>query len=192
VVSEFTGPAPERLASLTAARERANERIREVEAEQRQAMQTLAAAREAVAEFYRHGGRPQQREKLETAFTEASVNAELPWPERIEGARRAARDAHQAVQVFVGENLSELVEARQVDGAAAAERINTAAAELLAGYAEWNAITQEISGLAALVGPVRPGDVSYTRTEAVAHECERLLREGGEQAPVLRSLAVPV
>jgi chromosome segregation ATPase len=172
---------------LVEARERANDRVRELEAEQRLASQTLVAARETLVQFERRGGgRPAERRQLEEALAKAKKAAEEPWSERLEGARRAARDAQHEVQRFVAEHLAELVEAREVDGQAAAERINTAAAEMLAGYQEWSQVATEINGLLALVGPVRPGDVSFTRCEALAREASTLLREGGEQAPVVR------
>jgi hypothetical protein len=186
-MAENTKSVTEVLASLAEARDRATARVSDLEAEQRQASVTLATAKEAVAEFHRGGGGDAAEQKrLETALSKAKAEADAPWAERIEGARRAARDAHQPVQVFVAKNLHELVQVRQADGAAAADRINAAATELLAAYGEWNRIATGISGLAALVWTVRPGDVSTTRCEALAKEASRLLQEGGEVAPALR------
>jgi hypothetical protein len=181
--------ATEQMATLVGERVRAESRVGEVEAEQRKASATLAATREAVAEFHRQGGgRPAERDRLEQALAKAKAEVDAPWAERIDGARRAARDARAVVQRFVAENLGELVEARQANGQAAAERINTACSEMLAGYQEWSAVANEISALLSMVAPVRPGDVSFTRCEALAAEATRLLHEGGERAPVVRHM----
>jgi chromosome segregation ATPase len=184
-MSERT-PATEQMARLVEQRERANARIDEVQQQARDATSELGRTREALITAEREGAGAAARRKLEQELTTAKARSAEPWAERVEGARRAARDAQQVVQRFVGEHLDELVEARQVEGQAAAERINTACAEMLAGYAEWARVSQGMSQLLSLVGPVRPGDVSFSRCEALAREARRLLDQGGEQAPVLR------
>jgi len=186
-MSDQPRSASEEFSRLTDARVRAEARVRELEAEQRQAGVTLTATSEALAEFERRGdGKQAERTRLERELAEAKAAVAAPWAERIEGARRRARDARGEVQRFVTAHLAELVQARQVDGQAAADRINSAVSEMLAAYAEWAAVSQEISTLLSLVGPVRPGDVSFTRSEALAREASRLVQQGGEQAPVLR------
>jgi flagellar biosynthesis chaperone FliJ len=86
------------LAKLEQQRSRAATRIDELEAEQRQTGVTLAAAREAVAQFHRRGGgRQAERNQLEQALAEAKGAAEEPWAERTEDARRGARDAQAAL-----------------------------------------------------------------------------------------------
>src|SRR5262245_1595979 len=111
--------ATQQLAALVEQRSHAVRRVRELEAEQRNASASLAAAREAVAEFHRHGGgTPAEQKRLEGALAEAQSRFNEPWAERIEGARRAARDAQQPVRSFVAENLAELVGALHTDGQA--------------------------------------------------------------------------
>src|SRR5262245_42389538 len=179
--------ATERLATLVEQRARASARVDELEVEQRQASATLAAAREAVAEFHRHGGgKPVDQKRLEGALAEAQSRFNEPWGERIEGARRAARDAQIPVRSFVGENLDALVRALQADGQSAAERINAGAVEMVAGYGEWSRIAQEISQVVSLVAQVKPGDVSFSRCEPLMREVSRLLDQGGESGPVWR------
>jgi chromosome segregation ATPase len=177
----------EELAQLTEARARAETRLRELDTEQRAAGAALAAAQEAVSEFHRRGsGRKVEQQRLEQKLAEARAAVDQPWSERRAGLQRGLRDAQQEIQRFVGEHLPELVEERQLAGRASAERINAATAELLAGYSEWSRTANEISGLLALTRQVRPGDVSFTRCEALAREASRLLQEGGEREPVLR------
>ncbi len=179
--------AVEEMAKLQAKRQRAEARIGELEAERDRAGAMLAGAREAVAQYHRRGsGRRGEQAELEQALAEANAMAAEPWAERIEGARRAARDARQEVQRFTAEHLDELIAERSGDGQVAAERINAACRELLAGYQEWSAVAQEISALASTAWAVRPGDVTFTRCEALASEATRLLASGGEQAPGVR------
>jgi hypothetical protein len=174
------------MSKLVEKREHANDRVHEIEAEQRLASHTLQATREALVQFERRGGGGEECRQLEQALAEAKAEANAPWSERIEGARRRARDAQHEVAGYVAEHLTELVAAREAEGQAAAERINTACSEILAGHAEWERIAGDISALLSLVGPVRPGDVSFGRSEALAREASTLLREGGEQGPVVR------
>jgi hypothetical protein len=185
--------ATEQMAKLVEQRGRAAARVGEVEAEQRLAQQTLTGAREALVQFERRGsGRAPERGELEAALAEAQARANEPWAERVEGARRRARDAQHAVQRHAAEHMTELVEAREADGEAAAERINTACTELIAGYAEWQSTAQELGGLLRHLGPVGPGDVSRDRSEALVREATRLLQTGGETGPtVTRDLVAP-
>ena len=142
-----TTTATEGLARLVEQRERANARIGEVEQQARDATFKLGEAREALIAAEREGGGAAARRKLEQELTTAKARAVDPWAERVEGARRAARDAQHTVQRFVAEHLDELVEYAKAEGQVAAERINTACAEMLAGYQEWSGIAHEISGL---------------------------------------------
>jgi chromosome segregation ATPase len=178
--------APETMAQLTAERNRFAARVHELEADQRQANEMLAQARERLSEFERRGGKQAERAKLEQQLAEAKSAAEEPWPERIEGTRRASRDAQAKVQRFAAENLPELVAALEADGQIAADRINAAATEMLVSQQAWEQAAQEIGALLSLLGPVSPSDVSRTRCEQLAQEASRLLREGGETGPVLR------
>jgi hypothetical protein len=90
------------------------------------------------------------------------------------------------VQRFVAENLSELVSALDADGEVAAAKLNEHAEALVSAYRERERIAGEISALAALVAPVNPGDVSYSRAEQVVRAATALVEAGGEAPPVLR------
>jgi hypothetical protein len=186
MATESTTTASERMTELVEQRARANNRIREVENEQREAAEALMAARETVTEFHRTGGRPVDQKRLEGQLATAQGRFDEPWSVRIEGARRAARDAHELVQSFVAEHLDELLLSCGPAGEAAAERISNAAAELLAGFSDWSQAAQEMSALLSLVGQTQPGDVSASRCDAVAREVSRLIQEGGEVPPVVR------
>ena len=123
--------------------------------------EALAAASAALVEFERAGdGAPAERRRLEKALADAKITAAEPWAERAEGAKRRARDADQAVRVFIAANLAELVAVHEMEGAAAATRLNAAAEELIAAYHEREAIARQISALVGQSGGIRPGDVS--------------------------------
>jgi hypothetical protein len=171
---------------LLAARERATARVDEVESEQRAASEAREAARAALIEFERKGGRPAERAKLERALTEAEAHVSERWPERIEGARAAVRDAHQQVQHFTAGHLDKLVEGLERDGQVAASNVNAAAAALVEAFHEREAIAGQIATLVSSVARVHPGDVAFTRAEQAVRAASALIESGGEVAPVLQ------
>jgi hypothetical protein len=176
----------EAMAALLDQTSRAEARVGELDARQREAGAALAAAAEQLAEFERRGGgRQADRARLEQALAEARARVDEPWAARREGATRAVRDARAQEARFVRENLTELVAVLETDGRTAATRIDAAAAELVAAYAAREGVAGAIAALAARIGSPRPGDVSRTRCEALAGEAQRLIREGGEEPPTL-------
>jgi hypothetical protein len=72
-----------------------------------------------------------------------------------------------------------------------AEAVNDAASALVTAY-QREQHSERLAALLALVGRVSPGDVAFTRAEAAAGACSKLLDGGGEAAPVLtRDLRQP-
>jgi hypothetical protein len=184
----------ETMAQLVAQRSRAQNRVREIEAEERAAHAALVPAREALVQFEAAGnGRPADRQKLEDAFAAArGLALGTPWPERRQGAERAAREAHRHVQLYAGEHLGELVEEIEERGQAAAERLTGHADGVLAEFDERERLAGELSALLALLGQVGPNDVSRSKAEALVAEARRLVENGGERGPtVLRDLRPP-
>ena len=175
------------LTKLQQQQTRTNTRISNLEAEQRRAGQTLAVAREAVAQFHRRGGgRTAEQNQLEQALAEAKAAVDEPWAERIDGARRAARDARAATQRFIGEHLTELVQPVEADAEIAVAEMTAACQALIAAYTRREAAVQQISALASQVGQIQPGDVGpSSRAETLIREANRLLLNG-ESTPHLR------
>jgi hypothetical protein len=66
-----------------------------------------------------------------------------------------------------------------------AKRLDDAAEALVARFREREEVAARISQLASLVRRVRPGDVTFTRAEAVAHAAHQFISRGGEQPPRL-------
>jgi hypothetical protein len=126
-----------------------------------------------------------ERQALEAALADAEAKAGQPWRERVEGARRAAADVEKERGAFITANLAELIEDREEAGRALVEQFNRHLEALVADYAEWNRVAQQITGLASTVGPLRPGDVNRTGAEQVMREVKALLHAGEEQPPRL-------
>jgi hypothetical protein len=115
----------------------------------------------------------------------ARGRAEQPWPERRAGVERAATDADHEIQRFVASNLDALLNELHEDAEAAAAAVDAAAHGLVSSYHDRMLVEGRLTALCALVRIPRPGDVHRTRAEAVVREAERLLQQGGEQAPTL-------
>lgn len=178
------GDSATELAALVAKRGEAQRRVDELEAEQRAAGVARAEARAQLVEAERRGVRASERAKLERMLDDAERRPSVLGA-RIEGARHARRDCDAEVARHVGEHLTELVAGREQAGEAAVADLNAAAEALVAAYERREAIAAEISQLASMVGAVQPGDVSRSRSEAIARAAADLLRTGGETAPTL-------
>ncbi len=124
------------------------------------ALAAVAAARDAsaaLAEGERLGLTATKRHSLEEALAaSAKGKADQPWPERVEGAKSAVRDADQAIRAHIASHLGELVEALEADGRVAAEKVNEAAAALVAGWLEREQIASSIAQLRHEGGPGSP------------------------------------
>lgn len=95
-----------------------------------------------------------------------------------------------AVRTFVGDSLGELVETLEADGATAARGLTAVAEAVMSAFQERERIAHEISSLAAMVGRVRPGDVSFTQPEALVRAAQALVENGGESAPGSNAIRV--
>jgi chromosome segregation ATPase len=179
-------PTAEAMARIVDQRDRTSARVDELEREARAAGEGLTAARAALVESERQGGRAAQRRQLEQALAEAKAKASEPWAERIEGARQAVRDADRKLQEFQGEHLSELVEALEADGKIATAELDAAAEALVQAFGKREEIARQIGAVASQVGRTHPGDVTFTTAQAVAEAARELLQRGGETPPTLR------
>jgi hypothetical protein len=184
--ASMSTPTAEAMARLLDRRAPATARVDELEGEARAAGEGLTAARAALVESERQGGRAAERRQLEQALTEAKATAEQPWAERIEGARQAVRDADRELQEFQREHLTELVEALEADGKIATGKLNAAAEALVQAFGKREEIARQIGAVASQVGRTHPGDVTFTTAQAVAEAARELLQRGGETAPRLR------
>jgi hypothetical protein len=140
-----------------------------------------------MIQFERRGGRTAERAKLERTLAEANARASEPWRERVEGARRAVRDADKERQRFVAEHLTELVETLEADGRIAVADLNTHAEAVLNAYRERERIAAEIASLASMVGLLILGrsHLEHVLAAYVAHSNERRPHRSPRQRPPL-------
>jgi hypothetical protein len=102
--------AATKLVELDRRRVQAAQRVDQLEHERRSTAEAIQTAAAALAEHERRGGRPAERRQLEAALAEARAAAQDPaLPATLEGARQRVRDLHAERQLFVGQNLRELV-----------------------------------------------------------------------------------
>jgi hypothetical protein len=120
------------LVRLAGVEEQARDRITAVELDARQAGAELAEAREALVQLEVGTPTTQERTKAEKRLADAEQNAAKPWPQRIEGAQRAAR---HTVARYAADHLAELVAEVEDDGRDAADQLN-AAGQILAARSD--------------------------------------------------------
>ncbi len=184
-MAEEHSTATQAMARLVAERDRARDRVDELEREARFSGERAAAASAALTEFERRGGRAAERTKLEAELAEARAKAAEPWAERIAGARTRIGDHQAELQRFVGEHLQELVADREAEGEAGAARLTEAAERVLTAHREREQIAGEIAQLCSMVGRVHSTDITHSRGEALARAAGDLVDGGGEVAPKL-------
>jgi len=172
-------------AELAEKRAAAQQKVQDLNAQQRVASEAYQAARVALVEAERRGARAAELRKLEEAVTTAEVKPKL-LQARIEGATHATRDADVALAQFVQGHLTELVAPLEEQGQLIKLRIDAAAEAIVTGIREREEIARRISELASMAAPVRPGDITFTRVEGLARQAADLLRAGGEDPPTLR------
>jgi hypothetical protein len=181
------GNAIEELAALEVGRAEAATHLDSVEAGARQAQAAVQERAQELAELERTGATSQRRTAAEAALRKAREAADHQlWVARIESARQAIRAADVEIRQFTAENLDALLAGlEQERGLAATERINRGAAEVVAGFREWQAVATEIGQVLGRVARPGPGDVSRSLSDEAARACQALLGQGGEQAPRL-------
>jgi hypothetical protein len=177
--------ATDRLRELQDERDAASTRVGELEHEQRQAAGAVQEASQALAQAERVGVNPAKRRELEDALVKARAKAAEPWPERIDGARAAVRDADRALREHVAEHLEELVTALEQEGEAAARAVDEAAANLITARLERDRIARAIGSIITKVSRPGPMDVSRSRADQLARDAAALAAAGGEDAPRL-------
>jgi hypothetical protein len=90
-----------------------------------------------------------------------------------------------AFSATCAENLNALPAELAEDAQAAAAAVDAAAHGLVAAYHERMLVENRVTTLSSLIRIPRVGDVARTKAEPLVREAERLLANGGEQAPTL-------
>jgi hypothetical protein len=163
----------------------ATARVSDLEREWRGANAQAAEASGRLAHAERTSASATAIRKAEEELAAAKARAAEPRSERVEGAQAAGRDVERRLREFVAGNLGELVTAIETDGELAAQRLNAAAADLLAAAADWRAAEQRIGQTITLVHRPTPHDVTRSQAEEAVRAVAALVAAGGENGPTL-------
>ena len=180
------GEAMVTLVALGEAEDQARERISAVELEARQASTELAEAREALVELEAGSPTAPERKQAETRLSRAEEAAKQPWPQRVEGAQRAAREAHHALQRYAAEHLADLVAEIEETGAAVAEHVNACAEAFIEAVDRRAQVEATLTQVVALTRMMSPNDISRAQSDEARQSVQRFLAGGGEDAPIVR------
>jgi hypothetical protein len=184
--ASMSTPTAEAMARLVDQRSSASARVEEIEREARASASAAAEAAAAVVEFERRGGPAAERRKLEDQLSRAKSRAAEPWHERHAGAEQRVRDVDEELRRYQAENLTELMEALEADGAIAAADLTTHAEGVVEAFARREEIARQIAVLAGSVGRIFPGDVSGTNAQQLVDAASALIQAGGEIPPTLQ------
>jgi hypothetical protein len=180
------GEAMATLAALGEAEDQARARVDDVSGEARQAIAERDQAREALIRLEASQANPQERTKAEKHLAEAEEKAAKPWPERRQGAERAAREARQTLQLYAAEHLPELVAEVEEEGRAVAEQVDHAAEAFLEALKRRDEVDRNLSQIVALTRSMQPNDTNRSKADDARRAIQALLANGGEVGPALR------
>lgn len=189
-VQDPTTPEQVALDALIAERQRLAADAADAERRGTFMSQEAGDAADALTELERRAAREEvsasERTKAEKRLEAARAQASEPWAQRALGHRRAVADADQEITRFVSENFDALLNALHAEADDAARRVDAAAEELISAYEHREKVASRVIALTGVIRTPRPGDVAYSRAEAVANEARALLGRDGEAAPRLR------
>jgi hypothetical protein len=182
--------AAETLEALFAQRADLDERLRSVDAQEREAAAARAAASEALTRLERRAASGErvdaaERKRAEDALTRARAELAAPFGERRAAVQDVIREHDATLRAFVGQHLAELYDKLAQDAETAATGVNVAARALLDAIERRMHVEREVFSLIGLVRRPEPNAVARTRTESVSQAIGTLLLEGGERAPLL-------
>jgi hypothetical protein len=154
----------------------------------------LVEAREALVALESRTGAGKvlaaERKKAEERLAAAESLYAEPWSEQRRGAERGAADAHAEIARCAAEHLAEIVAVIEEDGRVAAEMVDAAAERFIDAVERRAEVERALTEVVALTRPMRPGDVTWPRSDQAVIEVRALLERGGE-APPTRRIMVP-
>jgi hypothetical protein len=180
------GEAMATLAALGEAEDQARARIDQVDAQTRAAHTEVNEAREALVQLEAGSPTPSERKQAEARLAKAEQAAAERWPERRQGAERAARESRQTLQLYAAEHLPELVAEVEETGAAAAEQVNACAEAFLEAMKRRDEVERNLTQIVALTRSMQPNDYNRSVADDARRAIRALLANGGEVGPALR------
>jgi hypothetical protein len=122
--------------------------------------------------------------KAEKALRDLKMKAAQPWREKFAGIRAAVRDLDHEIAADVGQHYEELSAELGEDAQRAVAAMNDALAAVERAYVEREAVSGRVCALAGVIRRPRPNEIKPSRCDAAARECQRVLEQGGEVAPL--------
>jgi hypothetical protein len=180
------GEAMATLAALGEAEDQARARIDQVDAQTRAAHTEVNEAREALVQLEAGSPTPGERKQAEARLAKAEQTVAERWPERRQGAERAAREARQALQLYAAEHLPELVAEVEEEGRAVAEQVDHACEAFLAAMKRRDEVERNLTQVVALTRSMQPNDYNRSVADDARRAIRALLANGGEVGPALR------
>jgi hypothetical protein len=179
------------VAELQAQRVAAGQHVDELERAWRSANEEVSSASSRLTEAERAGASPSTLRKIEGELAAARQRSEEPWPERVQGSRRAVRDVDARIRAHAAAHLPDLVEELEARGQAVADRINEWAANLVADHAELERLAAELGRLLTAITPPGPMDVSRSECEPVVRTANSFIANGGGRGPKVSRVNAP-
>ena len=181
-------PLSARLAELSEAIVRGNQRVRDAEIAQRRAEADVARLRDAVIDAHADGDE-QRAAKASRERAELEQSALREAQERLEGARRAVQRADVERSTFAVQSIDALIAEREPDARAAARAVEEAVERLGQARAAWNAVEADVAALLRLAGK-NTGELPRF-PEALATLVRDARRAGGVDVPAPLPRALP-
>jgi hypothetical protein len=184
------------LEQLTARRRKLADHLAQVEAGSRDAVGDLMAARQELGRLEADAivgtVSPKDRSQVERALDKAQARRDEPWPERLEGARAALRDADRNVAEFAAANVDALIANAEQQVEPHVARVNALAVELDQAIVEASQAALLIGQMLTLAGiQARPNAVAPMRTDALRITLDEFTTAGGQPPVVLDRRYVP-
>jgi hypothetical protein len=157
---------------------------------QRSANEAANEAADAVAQLEREslGGESVSATAVKTAeqaLSRARFRALEPWAERRAGASAAVADLDRDIGRLVVERFDDLVSGLVAEGEQASRDRDAAASAVIEAFRRREEIANRMNALSSMIRPTCPGDVAFSRAEALARAADALLNGGGERPPSL-------
>jgi hypothetical protein len=187
---QLEGEALRELAALLEPRAALEQRLDDLDRQQRAASERREGASDALAQLEARAAAGEQvsgaaRTKAERELLEARAHWGEPWAERRAGVSRAIAARDDDVRRFVASRFGDLKAELETAGEHVARELDEAAAHLVRAHARREAIASQLISLCSMLRPTRPGDVSRSAAEPAVRAASALLDGGGEARPVV-------
>jgi hypothetical protein len=189
------GPASEALNALLDAYDRAVQRRRAVDQEEREVAAAAMAASDEVASLERDRARGDEppasvMRTAEQKLLKAKARREEPWPERRKAADAVAREAEVAVVTHLQGHGLELAAEVEQEGRDAADAVTDAARVLVDAHRRRGLVESRLVRVVHFCWPSCEQYVTRSLADQLAHVAEAFANRG-ERAPSIDRALLP-